>query len=186
MTKAAVIYDSGHNGPTSQYNAILGNKGTLQITQIPANNANGSPKTDQAIGNDISQFAQTAGAGAGLIVTACTLTGLLREAIAHTAKAKGLIAIYPAEMYSRRTGSLGLMSYGPDLLALYANAATGYVMPILGGTSPDDLPAATVPPAAYNLIVNQKLANSLGLNIPPQFTVTFNGVPSSKTPTIDQ
>jgi hypothetical protein len=39
MTEAAVVYDSGHNGPTSQYDAIFGNQGALQITPIPANNS---------------------------------------------------------------------------------------------------------------------------------------------------
>ena len=187
MTKAGVVDDNGHPGPTAQYTAIT-NTGLLQFTPILANTTSGSPsppKDDKTIANDIAAYAKSAGAGAGLIVTACTLTGMLREAVAKAAKNNDLIAIFPAEMYTRRTSSFGLMSYGPDLLAMYASATSGDATQILQGATPGSIQVTTIDPANYKLVVNRNLANKLKLTIPPQFTVTFGGVKSTIMPTID-
>ena len=187
MTKAGVVYDNGHPGPTAQYTAIT-NTGLLQFTPILANTTSGSPsppKDDKTIANDIAAYAKSAGAGAGLIVTACTLTGMLREAVAKAAKNNDLIAIFPAEMYTRRTSSFGLMSYGPDLLAMYASATSGDATQILQGATPGSIQVTTIDPANYKLVVNRNSANKLKLTIPPQFTVTFGGVKSTIMPTID-
>ena len=57
----------------------------------------------------------------------------------------------------------GLISYGPDLLAT-ARLAAGYVDRILKGESPADLPVQA--PTKYELVVNLKTANVLGLSMP--------------------
>jgi ABC-type uncharacterized transport system substrate-binding protein len=183
MTKAAVIYDGGHPGPQSQFTAIQANPSGLQkIIEIPAQNDHGT--ANENIAKDIKQAAKKLGAGAGLIVTACTITGLLREQITSTAKWAGLIAIYPDQMYVMRTGSLGLMSYGPDLLDVYKQAATDYAAKILGGISPANLPSKTMQQGDFKLIINKQAAQDLKLTIPAQFTVTFGGTPYKITPTL--
>jgi len=58
----------------------------------------------------------------------------------------------------------GLMSYGPDLAAMYERAAR-YVDRLLRGANPADLPIEQ--PTKFELIVNLKTAKAMDLTVPP-------------------
>jgi putative ABC transport system substrate-binding protein len=72
-----------------------------------------------------------------------------------------LPTIFPYRFY---TVSGGLMSYGVDLYDLYRRA-DGYVDRILKGEKPAEIPVQT--PSKFELVINIKTANAIGLTIPP-------------------
>ena len=65
------------------------------------------------------------------------------------------------------------MWYGPDFLAMFRSAAS-YVVRILGGTKPGDIPAEQ--PTKVTLIINARTANALGLVIPQSLAVAADDV----------
>jgi putative ABC transport system substrate-binding protein len=66
-----------------------------------------------------------------------------------------------------------LLSYGPDTDASTKRAAA-YVDKILRGTKPDELPIEQ--PTKFQLVINNKIAKSLGLDIPPSLLATADQV----------
>jgi len=78
-------------------------------------------------------------------------------------------------MYQTREIAMagGLLSYGASLADLFRRGA-GYVHKILQGTKPADLPIE--PPVKFELIVNLKTAQAIGLSIPQPFLVRADAV----------
>ena len=84
-----------------------------------------------------------------------------RDLIIALAAKHRLPATYPTKTFVTNGG---LMSYVADHADIYARAAT-YVDRILKGEKPADLPVQA--PTKYELVINLKTANALGLTIPP-------------------
>jgi putative ABC transport system substrate-binding protein len=96
----------------------------------------------------------------GLIVTPSSLSIVNRELIVGLAGRHRLPALYPFRYFV--TGG-GLVSYGPDVVEQYRQAA-GYVDRILRGKNPAELPVQAA--RKYQLVVNLKAARTLGLVVP--------------------
>jgi putative ABC transport system substrate-binding protein len=66
-----------------------------------------------------------------------------------------------------------LLSYGVDIVDIFGHAAS-YVDRILRGEKPGDLPMQL--PTKFEMVVNRKTANALGLAIPPSILLRANEV----------
>ena len=97
----------------------------------------------------------------GLIIPPDTFTRLRRDLIAGLTIRYRVPAITQSEDFVR---SGALMSYGLDGLAPFRGAAS-YVDRILKGEKPADLPVQN--PTKYELGINLKTAESIGLTVPP-------------------
>jgi putative ABC transport system substrate-binding protein len=95
-----------------------------------------------------------------MVVTASALSIFHRELIAALAARHKLPAVYAARDF---VASGGLISYGADFVDQYRRAA-GYVDRILKGEKPADLPVQA--PTRYEMVINQKAAKALGLDLP--------------------
>ena len=96
-----------------------------------------------------------------VIVVEDTLITTYRSQVLEFVGLSRLPAIYGAREF---VDAGGLMSYGADRRDLFCRAAT-YVHRILNGARPADLPMA--PPTKFELAINLKTAERLGLTIPP-------------------
>ncbi len=105
-----------------------------------------------------------------LIVLNDDVTFIYRRRIAELALQSQLPAIYP---HSRFTEAGGLLSYGPNIPDLHRRAAY-YVDRILKGTAPADLPVEQ--PREFELVINLKSAEALGLTIPQPLLLRTNSV----------
>jgi putative tryptophan/tyrosine transport system substrate-binding protein len=120
------------------------------------------PKTDLRNIDDVDEAfaaASKAGAGAMLTISSSYFNAHEKRLVNAAAKAR-LPTIYEHRDFVEAGG---LVSYGPDLRAAYALAAT-YVDKILKGTKPADLPVQQVD--KVELVINQRTARTLKLAIP--------------------
>jgi putative tryptophan/tyrosine transport system substrate-binding protein len=93
-----------------------------------------------------------------------------RERISALAAVTRLPAVYA---FRDHVDAGGLISYGVDLADCFRRAA-GYVVKILKGSKPSDLPVEF--PTKLELIINLKAARSLGLTVPATLVAVADAV----------
>jgi putative ABC transport system substrate-binding protein len=94
-----------------------------------------------------------------MLTLADPFTRANRQRIVDFAARSRLPAIYETREFVEAGG---LISYGPNLVAMQRRSAT-YIDKILNGAKPGDLPVEQ--PTAFELIINMKTANALGIKL---------------------
>jgi putative tryptophan/tyrosine transport system substrate-binding protein len=154
LSRVAVLTDPGTQGHGPQIKELdVAARGLgLQLRPVEVRRPNELESAFSAM--------TTERAGALLGLQQPTLDSLRKQIVDLAAKNR-LPAMYSNSEYVE-TG--GLMSYAPDIVAMFRRAAT-YVDKILKGAKPADLPVEQ--PTKFELIINLKAAKQIGLTIPP-------------------
>jgi putative tryptophan/tyrosine transport system substrate-binding protein len=116
----------------------------------------------------VATFAQAL--SGGMIETPSSFGANHPEVIAALAAKYKLPAVYPFRYF---VSANGLISYGPVIIDQFQRAAS-YVDRILKGEKPADLPVQA--PTKYELVINLKTAQALGLAVPPTLLARANEV----------
>ena len=154
VTRAAVLRDPAISSGLGQFGAIQAVAPSLGLDVSPVD-----VRDVRAIERAVGAIARQP--NGGLIVTGSASAVIHRDLIITLAAQHKLPAVYFQRHF---VASGGLISYGADLIDEYRLAA-GYVDRILKGEKPADLPVQN--PTKYELVINLKTANALGLEIPP-------------------
>jgi putative ABC transport system substrate-binding protein len=163
VTRVAVMRDALTPQGVGQFAAVQSVAPSLGLEASPINVCDVGE-----IERAVAAFAR--GSNGGLIVTGSGFAIVHRELIVSLAARYKLPAVYPVRFF---VTAGGLISYGSDPIDPHRRAA-GYVDRILKGEKPADLPVQA--PTKYELAINLKAANALGLTIPPSLLATANEV----------
>jgi putative ABC transport system substrate-binding protein len=155
VKRAAVLRESSIAAGPGQFGAIQAGAPALGVDLRPID-----VRDVGQIERDITAFAQTP--HGGLIVTGSPAATVHRGLVIELAAKHKLPAVYNAGFYA---SSGGLLSYGPDFVSQFRQAA-GYVDRILKGEKAADLPVHE--PLKHELVINLRTAKALGLELPPQ------------------
>jgi putative ABC transport system substrate-binding protein len=108
--------------------------------------------------------------GGGLVVVPDGFIAAHQAPIISAAARNNVPTVYARSAFARDGG---LLSYGPDTVDNFRRAAS-YVDRILRGAKPGDLPVQF--PTKFEMVVNRKTANALGLAIPPSIMLRADEV----------
>jgi putative tryptophan/tyrosine transport system substrate-binding protein len=153
VTRVAVLRDASQASAMSMFAAIQAVAPSLRVEVIPINMRDAG-EMEQSV----ETFARSP--NGGLIPTASAAAVRHRDLIVKLATRHKLPAVYWERFF---VAAGGLISYGPDLVDQFRQAA-GYVDRILKGEKPADLPVQA--PTKYELVINLKTARALGLDVP--------------------
>jgi putative tryptophan/tyrosine transport system substrate-binding protein len=153
VRRVAVVRDSSISSGLGQFGAIQAVAPSLGLEARPVN-----VRDAGEIERVITAFARSA--NGGLIVTGSALAVFHRGLIVMLAARYKLPTVYFQRHFVRDGG---LLSYGPDVVEQYRQAA-GYVDRVLRGEKPADLPVQQ--PNKFELVLNVKTAKALGLTVP--------------------
>jgi putative ABC transport system substrate-binding protein len=153
VTRAAVIRDAAITAGVGQF-AVIQSVAPAVGVDVSAINMRSATEIERAV----AAFGREP--NGGLILTASALATIHRDLIVTLAARHKLPAVYFDRPF---VAAGGLVSYGPNLVDLFRQAA-GYVDRVLKGEKPADLPVQA--PTKYELVINLKTAKALGLDLP--------------------
>jgi putative tryptophan/tyrosine transport system substrate-binding protein len=153
VTRAAVLRDPAIASGIGQFAAVQAVAPSLGVELSPVD-VRDAPEIERAV----AAFARSG--NGGMIVTASALATRHRDLIIKLAARYKLPAIYAGHWF---VTDGGLLSYGPDYVAQFRQAA-GYVDRVLKGEKPADLPVQSA--TKYETVINLKTAKTLGLDVP--------------------
>jgi putative ABC transport system substrate-binding protein len=154
VMRVAVFRDTSIPSGNAMFGVIQAMAQALKIEVTPVN-----VRDADEIERVLAAFAHAP--GGGLIVTGSGGAYNYSDLIITLAARHKLPAVYYDHSF---VAAGGLMSYGPDYVDQYRQAAH-YVDRILKGEKPADLPVQA--PNKYELVINLKTAKALGLTVPP-------------------
>ena len=154
VTRVAILRDASQAFAMSMFATIQAVAPARGVEAIPVNMRDASE-----IEQSVESFARSP--NGGLIPVSSSTAVRYRDLIITLAARHKLPAIY-WERFVVAAG--GLMSYGPDLVDQFRQAA-GYVDRILKGEKPGNLPVQAA--TKYETVLNLKTAKALGLEVPP-------------------
>jgi putative tryptophan/tyrosine transport system substrate-binding protein len=154
VTRVAVLRDAELTSGVGQFAVIqyVAPSVGMEVSAINIRDA-------REIEKDIAKFASSP--NGGLILTASALSVVHRDLVVGLAAKYKLPAVYHRRYF---VAGGGLMSYGSEVDEQFRGAAR-YVDRILKGEKPADLPVQA--PTKYELVINRKTAETLGLTVPP-------------------
>ena len=154
VTRVAVLRDPALSVGIAQFSVIQSVASSFGVEVNPVSLVRDAGEIERAV----ATFARAS--NGGLIVTTSPLTVAHRDLIVRLAAQHKLPAVYFNRLF---VTDGGLISYGPDFAYQFRRAA-GYVDRILKGEKPANLPVQA--PTKYELVINLKTANALGLTVP--------------------
>jgi putative ABC transport system substrate-binding protein len=164
VTRAAVLRAT--SGPTGvgMFGVIQAVAPSLRV-EVSLVNIRDAGEIESAV----ASFARSPNGGL-VVTTSGGAAEVHRDLIVTLAARHKLPAVYGERVF---VAAGGLISYGPDQIDQYRQAA-GYVDRILKGEKPADLPVQA--PTKYALAINLKTAKALGLEVPATLLATADEV----------
>ena len=155
LSRVAFLWNPDIRGAVLDYNETEGAARTLglRVQSVEVVRAEDFDRAFSAVTKERAQ---------AFIMPAANPVGFAnRGQIASFAQKNRLPSMYAQREY---VDAGGLMSYGPSTAVLWRRAAV-YIDKILKGAKPADLPVER--PTKFELVINLKTANQIGLTIPP-------------------
>jgi putative ABC transport system substrate-binding protein len=153
VTRVAVPRDSSKAAVVGLFAAMESISSSLKLELIPLNVRDGGE-----IERSLEKFARVPNGALVPAPSAAVITH--RDLMIRLAERYKLPAVYWDRFF---VAAGGLVSYGPDLVEEFRQAA-GYVDRVLKGAKPADLPVQQ--PTKFELVINLKTAKALGLTVP--------------------
>ena len=157
LSRLAVLWNPDHPNTPRMFREIQVAAANFGLELVSLEIQGPSPEIDRAFAQAVESRVDAA------LILRDPLTIKYQQQITHLAASNKIPAMYETMNF---VDAGGLMLYGPSFEDLYRNAAT-FADKILNGANPAEMPVEH--PTNFELVVNQKAAEELGLVFPESF-----------------